>query len=76
VTDDDLILAAYQRQVIHVPGCGFLIDGEVPPDDIMLALARLHEERLLCRPYSRHPQEQAYLRPTVAGLSRIGVSHR
>ena len=77
MSDDDLILAAYQRLVIHVPGSGFLIDGEVPSDDDMLALARLMEKpRLLCRPWGRHPDEQAFLHPTVAGLARIGVSHR
>lgn len=76
MTDGDLILAAYQRRIIDVPGCGFLIDGEPASDDDTQALTRLRDERLLCRPYGRHPDEQAFLRPTMAGLSRIGVSHR
>ncbi len=50
MTDDDLIVAAYQRRVIDVPGCGFLLDGEVPDDADALALSRPHEQRLLCRP--------------------------
>ena len=56
--------------------CTVLLDGEPATTADMLALSRLREQRLLCRPWDRRPDEQAFLRPTTSGLARIGVSHR
>lgn len=75
MTDDDLILAAYQRRVIDVPGCGFLLDDRPAADDLYPALIRLMADGLLVREEIRGDVD-AFLLPSAAALDVIGVSHR
>jgi hypothetical protein len=74
-SDVDLVRAAFELRLSDVPECGFLLDNEPADDTLYPALHRLKDDGLLERA-SDLTYDTAYLTPTAAGLTRLGLKEQ